>query len=111
MAGYTFDRTETATAAALKVLTDPTRLLLVNILATGPAFQKQIHACLMLRNDRYVGQSTVAHHLGRLVAVGLVARERQGRWVMYRLIPGAFTALASTIRPLRTGYARTGGDR
>ena len=64
---------------ALKALTDPTRLRIVGALITGEASVDDL--------SRQVGASpaSVAHHLARLLAAGIV--ESSGRWprARYRL--------------------------
>jgi len=40
-----------------------------------------------------LAQPTVSHHMKVLVDAGLVAGEKHGRWVFYRLVPEAFEEL------------------
>jgi ArsR family transcriptional regulator, arsenate/arsenite/antimonite-responsive transcriptional repressor len=42
-------------------------------------------------------QPTVSHHLKVLHQAGLLARERRGVWVYYRVVPGTLQTLADLI--------------
>lgn len=69
-------------AAVLKALADPVRLRLVSII--GQAENGEVCACdLPAAVDR--SQPTVSHHLGQLVAAGLLHREQRGKWAWFRL--------------------------
>jgi ArsR family transcriptional regulator len=74
------DQTVEALAAMLRVLADPTRIRLIEKLevcgrATVSSLAAQVPG----------SQQTVSHHLGVLHQAGVVARERDGLWVRYRL--------------------------
>lgn len=90
--------TETETATAMKALSEPTRLLVVNLLTAGPQVQKQLLARLVLRGA-FVDQSVLAYHMRKLCRSGLVAQHRTGVWVSYRLVPEMFAAVAGMLRP------------
>src|SRR4051812_8021177 len=79
-----------ATAALFRALSDPARVRLVNLLATArePVCQCDLVPPLELT------QGTVSHHLKKLVAVGLVAREQRGIWAYYSINPAAMAQLA-----------------
>lgn len=83
-------------AATMKLLAEPARLQLVSLLSHSPSRQVDLLARLQLAGT-HITQMTVSHHLGRLVGVGLIACERQGRAVMYRLVPEKFEAIASML--------------
>jgi DNA-binding transcriptional ArsR family regulator len=68
----------TTTAAAHKALGHPVRLRVVAMLASGELCVCQITAVLKL------AVSTVSAHLAELKRAGLVAEQKQGRWVIYR---------------------------
>jgi ArsR family transcriptional regulator len=71
-------------AAVFKVLGDPTRLQMMDLLARadGPL-------CVCDIESRFdLSQPTVSHHLGLLRKAGLVTTERRGTWMHYRLTPG-----------------------
>ncbi|HVA61932.1 MAG TPA: Rv2640c family ArsR-like transcriptional regulator [Mycobacteriales bacterium] len=81
-------------ALRLKALADPVRIRLMSILLTGP------EAC----NGDLAGavgltDATVSHHLGQLLAAGLVERERRGMNVYYRAVRPALGALCRVIDP------------
>ncbi len=69
------------TADLLKALADPTRLAMVWCLwqARAPVCVCDFTACFDL------SQPTISHHMARLRAAGLVAAEKRGIWVYYRL--------------------------
>jgi len=78
----TIDR-ETAQVYAhwFQALSDPTRILILNLLAcnAGPMSVGAIVATLGL------GQSTVSHHLKILYDVGFVSRQRRGTSSLYEV--------------------------
>ena len=75
-------------AAALRTLSHPERLRIVESLEQGPLGVTELTA--RLRRP----QATVSQHLMRLRAHGLVAVERTGRVARYRLAhPGCLTIL------------------
>ena len=83
-------------AGALKVLADPVRLRLLSLVAAAP--QGGVCGCDLVGP---IGRSqpTVSHHLGVLADAGLLARERRGRWVYYRVVPERLEALRATLGP------------
>jgi ArsR family transcriptional regulator len=76
-------------SARFKALADPTRLAIVNRLASKE------DCCACEFNSLGLSQPTISHHLRVLREAGLieVARKR-GTWVFYRLVPEAVEALA-----------------
>lgn len=75
-------------SAALRTLSHPDRLRIVEVLEAGPQDVTELTA--KLRRP----QATVSQHLMRLRAHGLVAAERQGRSARYRVAhPGCLTIL------------------
>ena len=81
-------------AALFKALGDPYRLL---ILATVAQADEEVCVC-----DFTAGlpleQPTVSHHLKILRDAGLVASERRGTWVYYRLAPGAKQRVTAALK-------------
>jgi ArsR family transcriptional regulator, arsenate/arsenite/antimonite-responsive transcriptional repressor len=75
-------------AARFKALADPTRLAIVNQLASSE------ECCVCQLESLGLSQPTVSHHLKILREAGLVEGERRGTWVYYRLVPEAVQALA-----------------
>jgi len=73
--------------ALLKALADPIRLQVVEALAGGERCVCELTAQLGL------AQSKLSFHLKVLKDAGLLADRQQGRWIYYRLEPGALSDL------------------
>ena len=72
-----------------KALADPTRLAIVNRLASREV------ACVCEFETLGLSQPTISHHLRVLREAGLVEVARKRRtWVFYRLVPEAVESLA-----------------
>jgi ArsR family transcriptional regulator len=67
-----------AAARLFKILADPTRLRLLNLLASG-----EICVCELTDTLRVV-QPKVSRHLAQLRRAGLVETRRDGKWVHYQ---------------------------
>ena len=80
-----------ATAQVFKALADPTRVRIVNVLATSG---EPVCVCNLVE-PLGLTQPTVSHHMKKLLDAGLVAREERGKWAYYSLIPEAMRTLAS----------------
>ena len=80
----------TATATLFKALGDPHRVRIVNLLATGA---DAVCVCDLVE-PLGIAQSTVSHHLKKLVAAGLLDREQRGTWAYYSLNTDAMRRLA-----------------
>ena len=65
------------------VLSDPTRLRLLSLIAA----EGEACAACDLVEPLGVSQPTVSHHLKTLHEAGFVEREKRGRWVYYRTPP------------------------
>jgi ArsR family transcriptional regulator, arsenate/arsenite/antimonite-responsive transcriptional repressor len=78
-------------AVILKALADPIRLRLMSLIASHHGGE----ACVC---DISVGialsQPTISHHLKVLRTAGLLASERRGSWVYYRVEPAALRQLS-----------------
>jgi DNA-binding transcriptional ArsR family regulator len=75
------DETVEMVSAMLKVLGDPTRIRLIEILnERGSATVSALTACLP------VSQQGVSKQLGVLHQAGVVSRRRDGVWVRYELV-------------------------
>ncbi|MGZ4352704.1 MAG: ArsR/SmtB family transcription factor [Gaiellaceae bacterium] len=86
---------ETADALArrFKALGDPTRVAILNRLATAG------EVCVCDLNAAFdLSQPTISHHLKLLREAGLVESERRGTWAYYRLVPEAIAELASALQ-------------
>ena len=71
-------------AELLKALGEPLRLRIIDELRHGPRNVSEL-------SDRLESEVvTVSHHLGILRHAGLVERQRQGRFILYRLARVAF---------------------
>lgn len=69
----------------LRILADPQRLRIIQCLSEGAKNVSELANLL----DKHVVK--VSHHLAVLRKVGLVQRDRQGRFVIYRLNPEVYT--------------------
>lgn len=82
------------TASLFKALGDPTRVLLVSIVAAADGQE----ACVCdLTEPTGLSQPTVSHHLKILTDAGFLSRSRRGSWAYYSLVPGALERLAATL--------------
>jgi ArsR family transcriptional regulator, arsenate/arsenite/antimonite-responsive transcriptional repressor len=83
-----------ALAADFAALADPVRLRLLSLLASAPAGE----ACVCeLVEPLGRSQPTVSHHLKILADAGLIAGEKRGRWVWYRVVPERLDQLRSVL--------------
>ncbi|MBO0609513.1 metalloregulator ArsR/SmtB family transcription factor [Myceligenerans salitolerans] len=95
-----------AVAHTLKALADPLRLRMLSAIATDPDGETSAGELATLTD---VAQPTVSHHLKVLRDVGLLASERRGTFVLYRIEPGyrgAITTLLDTFAPSAVGIRR-----
>jgi ArsR family transcriptional regulator len=84
----------TALATAFKAIADPGRLRLLSFIAAQPGAE----ACVCnLVGPLGLSQPTVSHHLKVLNEAGLLARERRGTWMFYRLVPERVEALREAL--------------
>jgi ArsR family transcriptional regulator, arsenate/arsenite/antimonite-responsive transcriptional repressor len=82
-----------ATAELFKALADPTRVRIVNLLANSPEA-----VCVCDLNEQFeLSQPTLSHHLKKLLAVGLVERERHRSWAYYSIDREALGRLATVV--------------
>ncbi len=88
-------------AAQFKALSDPTRLAIVNQLAGAE------ESCVCNLESLGLSQPTISHHLRVLREAGLIAGERRGTWIYYRLVPGSLDALAAFLPAARPAPAAT----
>jgi ArsR family transcriptional regulator, arsenate/arsenite/antimonite-responsive transcriptional repressor len=79
-------------AARFKALADPTRVAIVNRLASAD------EVCVCDLNSAFdLSQPTISHHLKILREVGLVDATRRGTWAYYRLVPEAIDSLRGAL--------------
>jgi ArsR family transcriptional regulator len=88
------DEEAQASAALFRVLADPARVKIVNLLATS---DEPVCACEFEPALR-LSQPTVSHHLKKLTEVGLLEREQRGKWAYFSLKPEASSQLESLVR-------------
>ncbi|CAM3825862.1 metalloregulator ArsR/SmtB family transcription factor [Isoptericola cucumis] len=95
-------------AAALKALAEPLRLRMLSFVATAPSGE----ACVCdLAELTDVSQPTVSHHLKVLRDVGVLASERRGTWVWYRITPGYKSAVSTMLEAFAPAALAAGGER
>ncbi|MGI5151932.1 ArsR/SmtB family transcription factor [Plantactinospora sp. CA-294935] len=78
----------------IKLLADPLRAQIVDLLAQGPACTCHLVA------DTGAKQPNVSGHLRQLRDAGLVVAEPHGRFTYYRLLPDALEAAAVQLTDL-----------
>ena len=67
------------TAGVFKALSDPNRLLIIEMLQNG-----ELCACELLEN-LHISQSTLSHHMKTLCEAEIVNCRREGKWMHYSL--------------------------
>ncbi len=81
-------------AAAFKLLSDPTRLRILSLIANAPA--GELCACdLPAQLGR--SQPTVSHHLTLLTEAGLLSRDQRGKWAWFRIEPDRVAILRAAL--------------
>ena len=81
-------------ASVFKALSDPVRLRLLALIACHDGGE----ACVCdLTGAFEVSAPTISHHLKVLREAGLIAAERRGTWIYYRVEPGALANLAHVL--------------
>jgi ArsR family transcriptional regulator len=79
-------------ATRFKALADPTRVAIVNRLASTE------ECCVCDLTGAFdLSQPTISHHLKVLRDAGLVESRRRGTWAYYRLVPDAVRELRHTL--------------
>jgi ArsR family transcriptional regulator, arsenate/arsenite/antimonite-responsive transcriptional repressor len=81
-------------ATRLRAVADPARLRILSLIGAQP--EAEVCVC-HLTGPLGLGQPTVSHHLRVLSEAGLVEGEQRGRWVHYRLVPGALAELRGAL--------------
>jgi ArsR family transcriptional regulator, arsenate/arsenite/antimonite-responsive transcriptional repressor len=79
-----------ATAELFKALGDPSRVRIVNTLATAA---EPVCVCNLIE-PLGLSQPTVSHHMKKLLDAGLVEREQRGKWAYFSLKRDAVETLA-----------------
>ena len=88
------DEEAAATAALFRVVADPARVKIVNLLARSGG--EPVCAC-EFEPALGLSQPTVSHHLKKLTDAGLLEREQRGKWAFFSLVPEALERLASLV--------------
>lgn len=78
----------------IRLLADPLRARVVELLAGGPA------CTCHLVTDTGATQSNVSNHLRALRQAGIVAAEPHGRYTYYRLVPDTLEATSRRLAEL-----------
>src|SRR5262245_35126175 len=83
-------------ARVFAALADPVRLRLLSLVADAG----EICSCDL---ERPLGKSqpTVSHHTKVLAEVGLIAGEKRGRWVWWRIVPERLADVRGALAPDR----------
>ncbi|MEO6029990.1 MAG: metalloregulator ArsR/SmtB family transcription factor [Candidatus Binatia bacterium] len=92
-------------AKTLKALADPVRLRVLSFIAAQP----EAEACVChVTAPVGLSQPTVSHHLKVLHGAGLLAREKRGAWVYYRVVRERLEAVRAALatRPPRAKIAK-----
>ncbi len=77
-------------AGVFKALADPVRLRLLSLIASHQG--GEVCVCELTSAFALTGP-TISHHLKVLREAGLIACERRGTWVYYRVVPAALERL------------------
>jgi ArsR family transcriptional regulator, arsenate/arsenite/antimonite-responsive transcriptional repressor len=81
-------------AAVFKAMGDPVRLRLLSLIASHDGGE----ACVCdLTGVFELSGPTISHHLRVLREAGLIAGERRGTWVYYRVLPDALRRVAALL--------------
>jgi ArsR family transcriptional regulator len=92
----TSTNSDVTSEALFKVLADPLRRRIVDLLAT-----EALCTCHLVE-ETGAGQTTVSHHLRVLRETGMVDTEACGRFTYYRLRPEALRRMADGLADLAT---------
>ena len=87
------DEEAAATAELFRALGDPSRVRIVNVLATS----RQAVCVCNLTEPLGLSQPTVSHHMRKLLEAGLVEREQRGKWAYFSLDTEAAARLARLV--------------
>ncbi len=79
-----------------KAMGDPVRLRLLSLIASHEGGE----ACVCDLSGVFdLTGPTISHHLKVLREAGLIAGERRGTWIYYRIQPEVLAQLAAVLRP------------
>jgi ArsR family transcriptional regulator len=83
------DTNPEAVAALARVLSDPVRVQVVDLLSRHEREVCQCELAPLLP----ISQPTLSHHMRKLEQAGIVSVQRRGRWAWYSLEPDALEVL------------------
>jgi ArsR family transcriptional regulator len=81
-------------AAIFRVLGEPARLQILNLIAVQPS--QEVCACELVE-ALGLAQPTVSHHLKVLYEAGLLTKERRGTWIYYRILSEKLAMLRESL--------------
>ncbi len=81
-------------ARIFRVLGEPARLQLLNLIASQPS--QEVRACELVETLG-LSQPTVSHHLKVMYEAGLLTKERRGTWIYYQLVAARLAELRSAL--------------
>ena len=81
-------------AAIFRVLGEPARLQILSLIAAQSS--QEVSACALVETLG-LSQPTVSHHLKVLYEEGLLAKERRGTWIYYRILPEKLSVLKEVL--------------
>lgn len=85
-------------AAALRVVADPARLRILNLIANHPRGE----VCQMeFTRSLQLSQPTISHHLNVLHDAGLLRREQRASWAYYSIEPDQIETLRNALATRR----------
>ena len=83
-------------AALFKAAADPLRLRLLSLIACHPGAE----SCVCdLTGEFDVTAPAISYHLKILREAGLIAAERRGTWVYYRVVPEVMQRMSAVLAP------------
>lgn len=85
----------TQLAQLFRVLGEPARLQILNLIAAQAS--EEVCACELVE-ALGLAQPTVSHHLKVMYKAGLLSRDRRGTWIYYRIVPERIAALRRALK-------------
>ena len=83
-------------APLFKALSDPTRLMIIDMLSCG-----ELCACVILAKFQ-ITQPTLSYHMKALCGSGLVSGRKQGKWMYYSLVNDVFKDIRDFLDEITT---------
>jgi ArsR family transcriptional regulator len=82
----------TRLARGFSALADPVRVRILSLIASAG----EICSC-DLQEPLGKSQPTISHHTKTLAEAGLIAGDRRGKWIWWRVVPGQLDALRTAL--------------